>query len=163
MKLVPKFAAWFGALAVSLLTVVAYFRRDLEPGMGLMTAVSPWISVSAGVAGSAGFVLLTASRKRIPAASLALFGTAYLALSLHALYWNPVAGEIKEYWGLTVISKETTIGVDDRPFCSQTSTFFVIFRQQGRPDISYFRGVWPARFPENRLPFEPCDTATGAS
>ena len=163
MTLVLKLAAWFGALAVSLLTVVAYVRSDLEPGMGLMTAVSPWVSVPAGVAGSAGFVLLTASRKRILATSLALFGTAYLALSLHVLYWNPVAGEIKEYWGLTIISKEPATGVDDRPFCSETSTFFVIFRQRGRSDLSYFRGVWPARFPESSLPFEPCDTTTGAS
>jgi hypothetical protein len=119
--------------------------------------------VPAGVAGSAGFVLLTASRKRILAASLAIVGTAYLALSLRVLSWSPVAGEIKEYWGLTVISKEPAAGVDGRPFCSETSTFFVIFRQQGRADISYFRGVWPARFPENRLPFDPCNKTTGAS
>jgi Ni,Fe-hydrogenase I cytochrome b subunit len=163
MSLALKLAAWFGALAVALLTVVAYVRSDLEPGMGLMTDVNPWISVPAGMAGSTGFVLLTASRKRILAASLALVGTAYLALSLHVLYWNPVAGEIKEYWGLTVISKEPATGVDDTPFCSETSMFFVIFRRQGRADISYFRGVWPARFSENRLPFDPCNTTTGAS
>jgi hypothetical protein len=163
MKLAFKLAAWLSALAVSLLTMLAYFREALEPGMGLMTAISPWVSVPAGVAGSAGWVLLTAPRKRKLAASLALSGTAYLALSLHVLYWNPVAGEIKEYWGLATISKEPATGFDDRPFCSETTTFFVTFRQQGRSDISYFRGVWPARFHENSLPFEPCDTATDIS